>query len=145
MTSHVVGTSGGFVDDQYMTETAQHDLTATVRSYFECWNAPDPEARGAAIERTWAPDATSTDPVADVSGHAAIGSMMVATLDMYPGHRFAQIGDIDGHHDMVRWAWEMLDADGHRVIDGIDVASVDDHGRLVKLTGFFGAAIPGTT
>jgi hypothetical protein len=46
---------------------------------------------------------------------------------------------------MVRWGWEMVDLDGQRVIDGIDVASVDDRGRLVKLTGFFGAAIPGTT
>ena len=144
MTSHVVGTSDELVDDRHMTETTRHDLTTTVRGYFECWNAPDHEARSEAIERTWASDATSTDPMVDVSGHAAIASMMAATLDMYPGHRFAQIGEIDSHHDMVRWAWEMLDADGQRVIDGIDVASVDDHGRLVKLVGFFGAAIPGT-
>jgi len=145
MTSHVVGTSHEIVDDRDMTETTQHDLTTTVSGYFECWNAPDHEARAAAIERTWAPDATSTDPVADVSGHDAIAAMMAATLDMYPGHRFAQIGDIDAHHDMVRWGWEMVDPDGQRVIDGIDVASVDGQGRLVKLTGFFGAAIPGTT
>ncbi len=46
---------------------------------------------------------------------------------------------------MVRWGWEMVDPDGKRVIDGIDIASVDDQARLVKLTGFFGAAIPGTT
>ena len=109
MTSQVVGTSHQLVDDRVMTETTQHDLTTAVRGYFECWNAPDHAARFAAIERTWALDATSTDPVADVSGHAAIAAMMAATLDTYPGHRFAQLGDIDGHHDMVRWGWEMVD------------------------------------
>ncbi len=145
MTVQVVGTSHRIVDDQVMTETTQHDLTATVRGYFDCWNAADHEARSAAIEQTWALDATSTDPVANVSGHDAIAAMMAATLDAYPGHRFAQIGDINSHHDMVRWAWEMVDANGQRVIDGIDVASVDDEGRLVTLTGFFGAAVPATT
>lgn len=145
MTSQVVGTVPDLVDDQDMNDTNDNDLTTTVTGYFECWNALDDTARAAAIERTWAPDATSTDPVAAVAGRDAIAAMMAATLDTYPGHRFAQIGDLDAHHDMVRWGWEMVDPNGQRVIDGIDIASVDDQGRLVNLTGFFGAPIPGMT
>lgn len=145
MTPQVVVATPNVVDHRDMNDTKDNDLSSTVTGYFECWNAPDETTRAAAIERTWAPDATSTDPLGDVAGRDAIAAMMAATLDTYPGHRFAQIGELDTHHDMVRWGWEMVDADGKRVIDGIDISSVDDQARLVKLTGFFGAAIPGTT
>jgi hypothetical protein len=63
MTSQVVGTSHKLVDDRDLTETTQHDLTTTIRGYFECWNAPDHEARAAAIERTWALAPADAKPI----------------------------------------------------------------------------------
>ena len=128
-----------------MTDTTTQmnpDLQATVTGYFECWNAADETARRAAVERHWTSDATSTDPLASVAGHAAIAEMMASVQGSYPGHRFRQVGGLDTHHDVVRWGWEMVDADGQPVLDGIDVASVDDRGRITALAGFFGATLP---
>lgn len=128
-----------------MTDTAAkttEELQSTIDSYFECWNSPDADSRMAAIERTWTADATSTDPLADVSGHEGIAAMMASVGESYPGHRFAQVGVIDVHHDLVRWGWQMVDADGQQVIDGIDVAWTDQAGKITKLAGFFGADIP---
>jgi hypothetical protein len=37
----------------------------------------------------------------------------------------------------------MVDADGEIVLDGIDVALIDDAGLIRYLVGFFGATVPG--
>ena len=126
------------------TTTETEQIQTTIDAYFECWNSQDEAGRMAAIERAWTADATSTDPLADVAGHEAIASMMSAVGEQYPGHRFAQVGTIDVHHDLVRWGWQMVDAEGQQMLDGIDVAWVDSTGRISKLAGFFGAAIPAT-
>jgi hypothetical protein len=129
-------------DTDATTAPTESDLAATIAGYFDCWNATDETARATAIERTWATNATSTDPMASVQGHAGIAEMMVGVGVMYPGHTFRQIGTLDAHHNLVRWGWEMIDPEGSRVIDGIDVALFDESGRLTNLAGFFGADMP---
>lgn len=124
------------------TETIEP--AAMVAGYFECWNAPDEDARSAAIVRTWAEDATSTDPLSQVKGHESIAAMMAAVFENYPGHAFRQVGDVDHHNNAVRWGWEMLDAGGSQMLEGIDAARVDESGRIAELMGFFGSAVPGT-
>ena len=104
----------------------------------------DADARRAAIERTWTEEATSSDPLSEVSGHDGLSAMIGAVQEQYPGHRFQQVGDLDGHHGLLRWSWEMLDADGAKVLDGIDVALRAEDGRLSYLAGFFGA-VPAAT
>ena len=118
------------------------DPQAVIDGYFECWNATDPERRAAAISRTWAEDATSSDPLAEATGHEALAAMFAAVQEQYPGHSFRQVGGCDGHHRLLRWGWEMVDADGARVLDGLDVALLSDDGRLYYLAGFFGADLP---
>lgn len=124
------------------TTLSEQQIQTTIDSYFECWNSTDQRTRVAAIERTWTADATSTDPLADVSGRDAIAEMMAGVGQSYPGHRFAQVGGIDVHHDLVRWGWKMTDPKEETVVEGIDVAWLDETGRISKLAGFFGQDIP---
>ncbi len=136
-----------------MTNTAQHDIDQSpsdrtlepvdlVAGYFECWNAPDEDRRLRAIRATWAEGATSTDPLATVTGHEPIRQMMAAVFESYAGHSFRQVGAVDAHHNVIRWGWEMLDQNGDKVLDGIDAAWVDESGKIVELAGFFGADVP---
>lgn len=117
-------------------------VQALIDGYFACWNATDADDRAAAVARTWSEDATSSDPMNEVSGHEALSAMFVATSDGFPGHTFRQVGAHDTHHRLVRWGWEMVDAEGARVLDGIDVAVIADDGRLGHLAGFFGIDVP---
>ncbi len=112
-------------------------LQAVIDRYFECWNATSDTARSDAIRRTWAPDAKSSDPVAEVTGHAQLAEMFAGFHATYPGSSFRQKGGVDAHHNLVRWGWEMIGADGVVALDGLDVAVIDD-GRIVHLAGFFG-------
>lgn len=113
-----------------------------VDRYFDCWNSTTAEDRAAAVSETWTEDGTNTDPMGDVTGHDALLDMFAGTQAMYPGHTFRQVGAVDAHHNLVRWGWEMIDTEGTKVLDGIDVAEVASDGRLSRLAGFFGAAVP---
>ena len=108
-----------------------------IESYFDCWNELDDARRLDLIERAWVPDARSVDPLADVTGHGAISEMMGAVQQQFPGHRFGLVGEPTVHHDVLRWRWKLVDAGGSTVISGIDVAHLDDEGRIRDLTVFF--------
>ncbi len=124
-------------------DTATHtDVDITIDGYLAAWNATEPDERAALVARHWAPDARMVDPLVDVTGHAELEAVFARFHDEYPGCTFRRTGGHDGHHDLVRWGWEMLDAEGGRVLDGIDVATIAPDGRLAHVIGFFGAAIP---
>lgn len=124
------------------TPTQPTTPQTTIDGYFECWNTTDPDRRAAAVARTWTEDATSSDPLSEVTGHDRLTAMLAGVQEQYPGHTFRQVGGFDAHHRYLRWAWEVVDPSGARVLDGIDVALLAEDGRLAHLAGFFGADIP---
>jgi hypothetical protein len=109
-----------------------------VDGYFACWNEADDDRRSALVAQVWHDDARSVDPLADVTGHGAIASMMGAIQSQMPGHRFAVSGDVRTHHDAMHWGWSMTGPDGTVAVTGIDTALVRD-GRIQFLAGFFDA------
>ena len=60
------------------------DLQTVIDGYFECWNATGDTARSDAIRRTWAPDAQSSDPLAEVAGHEELAAMFAGFLSVSP-------------------------------------------------------------
>ena len=118
------------------------DHIQTIEGYFDCWNTTDGDARAALVARVYVPDAHLVDPLVDVTGHEALTELFATFHVTYVGHSFRRVGGIDAHHDLVRWGWEMLDADGNVVLDGIDAALLADDGRISFVAGFFGAALP---
>jgi hypothetical protein len=128
------------IDDGAMTTT--DNATAVVEGYFTCWNSTDPARRAAAIRSTWAPDARLIDPMVDVTGHEQLAGTFAAFHETFAGSSFRRLGGIDSHHDHLRWGWEMVDRNDDVLLDGIDVALLDDDGRIRYVVGFFGAALP---
>ena len=55
----------------------------------------------------------------------------------YPGYKFRRTSGVDGHHDAVRFGWELFGPDGTVLVAGIDIGVVDE-GKLRSITGFFG-------
>jgi len=70
--------------------TSTTDLQTVIDGYFECWNATSDTARSEAIRRTWAPDAQSIDPIAEVTGHEQLAEMFAGFHATYPGSSFRQ-------------------------------------------------------
>ena len=69
---------------------------------------------------------------------ALVGTGMAPAVQaQYPGYKFRRTSGVDGHHDAVRFGWELFGPDGTVLVAGIDVGVLVD-GKLRSITGFFG-------
>ncbi|WP_198535139.1 methyltransferase domain-containing protein [Streptomyces natalensis] len=74
---------------------------------------------------------------ADVAGHAGLVALITAARAQFPGMVFRALGDADGHHDLVRFGWELVsEADGTAPVAGFDVVRLDGDGRIRSVSGF---------
>lgn len=115
--------------------TDRYELAAA--RYFEAWNAGEPEELAKAVAAAWAADGGYTDPLADVSGHEQIAAVIAGAHEQFPGFSFKLAGAVDGHHEIARFAWELVsDADGSAPVAGFDVITLDADGRIRSVLGF---------
>jgi hypothetical protein len=114
------------------------DVTAMVETYLAMWNEDDEARRAELVGRAFVEGGSYADPALEAEGHGAIGAMVAAVQERFPGHRFRRTSGIDAHHDQVRFAWELAAPDGAVTVAGIDVAAVAADGRFTRVTGFFG-------
>jgi len=105
-------------------------------AYITAWNARDAD-RAQAVAAAFAPDATYTDPLADVSGRAAIAELIGGAQQQFAGWKFRLIGPVDGHHGQARFTWALgPDAAGEAPVVGFDVVTLDDDGLITSVLGF---------
>ncbi|MDG4826804.1 nuclear transport factor 2 family protein [Asanoa sp. WMMD1127] len=110
--------------------------TDLAERYIAVWNQTDPVKRRADIEALWAPGGRYVDPLASAEGRDAIDATIAAVQNQFPGMVFTLSGPIDGHHNQVRFAWELGPAGAEAPIAGFDVATTDDNGQLDQVLGF---------
>ena len=116
------------------------DTTALVDRYLAIWNETDAGRRRELIAGTWAGSGRYTDPVFAAEGHAEIDAMVAGFHAQFSGLTFVHTGEVEAHHDRLRFTWDLLGPDGSRQAAGTDVAVVDDDGRLRDIAGFFDLA-----
>ncbi|MFD8218689.1 nuclear transport factor 2 family protein [Streptomyces sp. NPDC059697] len=108
-----------------------------VARYFEAWNATDRDALAKAVAAAWSADGSYTDPLAEVRGHDGIAAVIAAAHEQFPGFSFRPAGPVDGHHDIARFGWELVnEADGTAPVAGFDVITLDAADRIRSVHGF---------
>ncbi|RBY93370.1 nuclear transport factor 2 family protein [Blastococcus sp. TF02-8] len=112
------------------------DYTTLAERYIGAWNETDPEARRRAVEELWTPDGRYVDPLADATGGEGIAATIAAVQAQFPGFVFRLNGPVDGHHDQLRFSWELGPEGDAAPIAGSDVAVTDGNGRLRTVLGF---------
>lgn len=112
------------------------DFQQLATDYIAIWNETDAEARATAIAQVWAEDARYVDPLADVAGHDGIAAVVAGAQAQFPGWRFRLLGPVDGHHDQLRFSWELGPEGAEAPVVGSDVALVGTDGRLSLVLGF---------
>lgn len=120
------------------TTTAQTDLAATLERYLQMWHETDAAKRAELVRAVFTEDGRHVDPNADAVGHAGLDAMVADIQDRFPGHSIRQTSGVDTHNDQIRFAWELVDADGTTILAGVDVGEVADDGRLRRIAGFWG-------
>jgi ketosteroid isomerase-like protein len=108
-----------------------------VRRYFTAWNTTGAEDLAKAVAATFTENATYTDPLADVRGHDGIAAAIAGAHEQFPGFEFTLTGTPDGHHNLVRFTWDLVSsADGSAPAAGSDVALLAEDGRIRFVSGF---------
>jgi hypothetical protein len=116
------------------------NTTAIVDRYIAIWNEIEPNRRRALIAETWTENCRYDDPVLSAEGRDGIEAMVGGFQQQFPGLIFVHTGEIEAHHDRLRFSWDLLAPDGGRVAAGTDVAVVAEDGRLRDVAGFFDQA-----
>jgi SnoaL-like domain len=115
------------------------DFEGLVDRYIAVWNETRAERRRALIALTFTESASYLDPLMEGEGSAGIDAMVEAVQQRFPGYRFRRAGAVDGHHDRLRFCWELAAEDGPVVAKGTDFATIAD-ARLTAVTGFIDQA-----
>ncbi|WP_214412930.1 nuclear transport factor 2 family protein [Sphaerisporangium fuscum] len=112
------------------------DLNEFARRYIAMWNEPDAESRRKVIGELFAPGAAHYTPTREVHGHEEMEARVAAAYDQWvrPGeYVFRPVPNADGHHNAVRFNWEMVKAASGEVVSvGFDFIVLDDDGLIVS-------------
>ena len=113
--------------------TAYEELA---KRYIDSWNETDAGARRGAVDKLFTEDARYVDPLAQAEGREAIAAMIGVVQQQFAGFVFRLAGPVDGHHNQVRFGWELGPEGADAPIVGFDVAVIDDDGQIKRVLGF---------
>jgi SnoaL-like domain len=116
--------------------TAHLDFANLAQRYIDAWNESDANVRRAAVDALFSEDATYVDPVASAEGREALTALIGAVQEQFGGFTFRLAGTVDGHHNQLRFGWELGPAGSPAPVVGFDVAVVDEAGRIRAVLGF---------
>jgi hypothetical protein len=115
-------------------------VVASVLDYVAAWNEPNVATRLQILERCWAEDGGYVDPNVKLRGRTALCEHISEMQAGRPGARIEMMSGVDLHHNVVRFLWRLVHADGGFGDTSIDFGEVDARGKLTKIVGFFGQA-----
>jgi hypothetical protein len=105
-------------------------------TYTSAWKAGSVDDQRALLGASLAPGCTYQDPLVAVGGCEALLAYMAQFHQQLPGAYFAT-RRFRFHHGQSVAQWDMLDAQGQVIGDGVSVGRYNEAGRLVTVTGFF--------
>ena len=115
-------------------------IIAAVNAYMDAWNERDEAARLTLLARCWSERGRYVDPNVDLQGRPALAQHIAKVQASRPGTRLEFMSAIDVHHNVVRFLWRLVRADGTAGEVSVDFGELDEDGLLVRIVGFFGPA-----
>jgi hypothetical protein len=114
-------------------------LEETIDIYCAAWSERDPGYRRKLLDRVVTDNVRYTDPDTDVTGCADLVDHISGVLAGRIGAKIVKTSFADAHHDIARFAWHLVKADGTVLPEGLDIVFVDGQtGKLKTILGFFG-------
>lgn len=110
-------------------------MSDIVEQYLATWNAKGAE-RAALLAEHWSDSVTYVDPLADVTGPAALSELIDGVQTQFPGAMFTQVSEVDAHHRQLRFSWGLGPAGEEPVVIGFDVVVLDGDWRIQDVRGF---------
>jgi hypothetical protein len=92
-----------------------NEITQLVDRYIAVWHEPDAEQRRRSVAHLWAEDGVQFTPSHEIRGHKALEERVEAAHEEFVqtgGFLFRRSGDVQSHHDALKFTWEMVPAGG---------------------------------
>lgn len=121
-----------------MSHTDASDIVNTIDKYIAAWNATGSSARRLLLRECWGDDATYIDPTVSLIGRGALERHIESVGSRRPGSHLELMSGVDHHHNVLRFLWRLVQADGSHGSTSIDFGEIGRDGRLTKIAGFFG-------
>ena len=112
-------------------------LPSSFDAMLAAWNERDPEKIRSHLDAALAPDVVFADPDNYTVGVDAFEDMVRRFREKWPNAKSERTSGFDTHHNRYRYHWLVTVAEG-QALPGMDVAEIDDQGRVVRVDGFFG-------
>jgi len=117
------------------------DIPESFFHYLAAWNEPEPSRIRAHLEKSVATDVLFVDPAHTTHGIDELEAMIRRARAERPNAAYVRTTGVDGHNLRYRYRWTaQLDPDV--AVPGMDVTTVDEHGAIVRIDGFFGDFVP---
>jgi hypothetical protein len=117
-------------------------LEAVIDTYCRCWQEMEADERAALLATACADDVTYRDPTGDLVGREALAVHIAEKATARPGATIARVSAVDRHHDVARFGWHLVGADGRTGAPSLDIVTFAPDGRLKTILGFFGPLAP---
>jgi len=95
------------------------DSAVLIERYVAVWNEPNATRRRQQVATLWHESAVRYNHTTEQVGREAIAQAVVSTFDRFGanGYQFRALDNAVGHHNAVKFSWEMIDRSG--TIDSI--------------------------
>jgi hypothetical protein len=120
------------------TSPENRALLRAIDIYCAVWNEPEEARRRALLHSVWSASVAYTDPTILANGPEELLVHIASVRARRPGATLARTTPLDEHHGHVRFGWHVTQSDGSLLREGIDIAEVDDSGKIRRMLGFFG-------
>ena len=117
---------------------AMNAPSVPLQAYLDAWNEPEEAARLALLETAWAENGRDVDPTADATGREGLSQVIAAFQSQFADVTLVLGSGIETQGNWLRWRWEIRGADDGLLLDGTDVALVEESGKVLRIVGFFG-------
>ena len=112
------------------------NVTALIEGYVGAWSEHDPEVRKKLLETVWNVNGTYTDPLSVATNRDQLDAIIGHFLKTNRGAKFTLKGNVDTHHDHIRFYWIAHLTNGAE-LPGMDYGEIGVDGKLLKIVGFF--------
>lgn len=113
------------------------EITTAVDRYLAAWNETDPISRRALLTSSLTDDISFCDPLLQSTGRDPVDALIGQLQSQLPGGRLQRTGEIDAHHNVVRFSWEAGFEGQDALIAGTDIAVIAEDGRVQSIIAFF--------
>jgi hypothetical protein len=131
------------------TSNQETNMQTLADRYVAIWNEPDADARRATVAALWTPEGATLHRLIEARGHEALEARVAGAHEKWVrdrGYTFRSRHNAVGHHDVVKFNWEMGPPSGGEVVSvGLDYCLLDADGRMRCTYQFIVPGAPAST